>query len=251
MKKLRNKIYDLVSVGDNISIYARIYDICMVITILASLMPLLVKETTSFLYYTDKLCAAIFIVDYILRFMVADYFLKANGPKAFFMYPFTPMALVDLVSILPSLIIAMHNGLKILRLLRLFRTMQVFRVFKLFRYSKNVTILVNVFRNQKDALVFVFGLAMSYVFICALIIFNVEPDTFNSYFEAVYWAIISLSTVGYGDIYPVTTLGRFITMVSAIVGIAIIALPAGVITAGYMEELSKKNTSKKTEEDVH
>ena len=103
-----------------------------------------------------------------------------------------------------------------------------------------MTILLNVFRNQRDALVFVFGLAMSYVFICALVIFNVEPETFNSFFEAVYWAVISLSTVGYGDIYPVTTIGRVITILSAIIGIAIIALPAGVITAGYMEELSSQ-----------
>lgn len=238
MKNLRVKIYDLVSVGDNASVYARGYDICMMITIFASLMPLLVKESTTFLYYTDKVCAAIFIVDYILRFLVADLLLEKHGKKAFALYPFTPMAIVDLVSILPSLIIAMHNGLKIFRLFRLFRTMQVFRVFKLFRYSKNVTILINVFRNQRDALVFVFGLAMSYVFICALVIFNVEPDTFHNFFEAVYWAVISLSTVGYGDIYPVTTFGRVITILSAIVGIAIIALPAGVITAGYMEELS-------------
>lgn len=240
MKNLRVKIYDLVSVGDNATVYARGYDICMVFTIFASLMPLLVKSShiTPFLYYTDKVCAGIFIIDYVLRFLVADFLLKEKGKKAFFLYPFTPMAIVDLVSILPSLIIVMHNGLKIFRLFRLFRTMQVFRVVKLFRYSKNVTILLNVFRSQKDALIFVFGLAMSYVFICALIIFNVEPETFHNFFEAVYWAVISLSTVGYGDIYPVTTLGRVITILSAIVGIAIIALPAGVITAGYMEELS-------------
>ncbi|MEY8297816.1 MAG: ion transporter [Emergencia timonensis] len=238
MKNLRVKIYDLVSAGGDASVYAKGYDICMVFTIFASLMPLLVKNDTLFLYYVDKICAAIFIIDYVLRFLVADFLLGKHGKKAFFLYPFTPMAIVDLISILPSLVIFMHNGLKIFRLFRLFRTMQVFRVVKLFRYSKNVTILLNVFRNQKDALVFVFGLAMSYVFICALIIFNVEPETFHNFFEAVYWAVISLSTVGYGDIYPVTTMGRVITILSAIVGIAIIALPAGVITAGYMEELS-------------
>lgn len=244
MKNIRLKIYDMVSAGDNISTYARIYDICMVITIFASLTPLLVKESTTFLNYTDKICAAIFIVDYFLRLMAADFILKDKGRKAFLIYPFTPMAIIDLISILPSLIIAMHNGLKILRLLRLFRTMQVFRVVKLLRYSKSVTILVNVFKNQKDALIFVFGLAISYVFICALVIFNVEPETFKNFFEAVYWAVISLSTVGYGDIYPVTTLGRIITMLSAMAGIAVIALPAGVITAGYMEELSEQKKKK-------
>jgi hydroxymethylpyrimidine pyrophosphatase-like HAD family hydrolase len=71
----------------------------------------------------------------------------------------------------------------------------------------------------------------------ALVIFNVEPNTFHTFFDAIYWATISLTTVGYGDIYPVTTLGRMITMVSSFMGIPIVALPAGIITAGYMKEI--------------
>ena len=72
-----------------------------------------------------------------------------------------------------------------------------------------------------------------------------EPDSFRNFFEAVYWATVSLTTVGYGDIYPITTMGRIITMASSIFGIAIVALPAGIITAGYMKELEKDNQSKK------
>ena len=80
-------------------------------------------------------------------------------------------------------------------------------------------------------------LAIGYIFVCTLIIFNVEPDSFNTFFDAIYWATISLTTVGYGDIYPITTLERIITMVSSFMGIAIVALPAGIITAGYMKEI--------------
>lgn len=80
-------------------------------------------------------------------------------------------------------------------------------------------------------------LAIGYIFVCTLIIFNVEPDSFNTFFDAIYWATISLTTVGYGDIYPITTLGRIITMVSSFMGIAIVALPAGIITACYMKEI--------------
>ncbi len=83
------------------------------------------------------------------------------------------------------------------------------------------------------------SLALAYVLISALVILNVEPDTFSSYFDAVYWATVSLTTVGYGDIYPITTIGRIITMVSSVFGIAIVALPAGIITAGMMEEINK------------
>ena len=101
-------------------------------------------------------------------------------------------------------------------------------------------------KNAKDALLAVCTLAIGYIFVSALIIFNVESDSFATFFDAIYWATISLTTVGYGDIYPVTTAGRMITMLSSIFGIAIVALPAGIITAGYMDALSdeKKNGNK-------
>ena len=82
-------------------------------------------------------------------------------------------------------------------------------------------------------------LAVGYILITALIIFNVEPDTYNDFFDAIYWATVSLTTVGYGDIYAVSDVGKVITMVSSLFGIAIVALPAGIITAGYMEEIEQ------------
>ena len=85
------------------------------------------------------------------------------------------------------------------------------------------------------------SLAIGYILISALIIFNVEPQTFRSFFEAVYWAIVSLTTVGYGDIYPVSVIGRTVAMLSSFFGIAIVALPAGIVTAGYMNSIKNKN----------
>ena len=82
-------------------------------------------------------------------------------------------------------------------------------------------------------------LALGYIFISALIIFNVEPSIFPNFFDALYWATISLTTVGYGDIYAVSTTGKIITMISSFLGIAIVALPAGIITAGYMKEIKE------------
>lgn len=81
--------------------------------------------------------------------------------------------------------------------------------------------------------------------ISALIVFNVEPDSFNTFFDAIYWATVSLTTVGYGDIYPVSVAGRVVTMISSVFGIAIIALPSGIITAGYMDEIRKDENSVK------
>ena len=94
-------------------------------------------------------------------------------------------------------------------------------------------------RKQKAPLLAVGTLSAAYILISALVVFNVEPDTFNNFFEAIYWAAVSLTTVGYGDIYPVSTAGRIVTMVSSFVGIAIVALPSGIITAGYLDEVQK------------
>lgn len=102
-------------------------------------------------------------------------------------------------------------------------------------------------KESKDSLVAVCLLAIGYILVSALVIFNVEPESFKSFFEAIYWATVSLTTVGYGDIYPVSALGRIITMVSSVFGIAIVALPAGIITAGYMTELQK---SKEADKDI-
>ena len=120
------------------------------------------------------------------------------------------------------------------------RTFRVFRIAKTVRYSKNIQIISNVLKKSKDSLVTVGSLAVCYIMIAALVIFNVEPDSFETLFDAIYWATVSLTTVGYGDIYPVTDAGRIITMLSSFVGIAIVALPAGIITAGYMSEIEEK-----------
>jgi voltage-gated potassium channel len=149
------------------------------------------------------------------------------------------MAIIDMLAIVSSLgIIA--SGYKILKLFRLMRTFRVFRALKVVRYSKSIKIISNVIKRQKEPLLAVCVLAAAYILICALIIFNVEPDTFDNFFSAIYWATVSLTTMGYGDIYPVSTVGRIVTMVSSFVGIAIVALPSGIITAGYMDEINKQ-----------
>ena len=85
----------------------------------------------------------------------------------------------------------------------------------------------------------VLGIALMYIFVAALAVFAYEPETFDNFFAALYWATTALTTVGYGDIYPHTDVGRLISMVSSIFGIAIIALPSGIMTAGFMEELRR------------
>lgn len=236
---MRERIFQIIEKSDGEDKPSRIYDTLMLVSIVASLIPLAFKTENTIFFVIDKAAMVVFVIDYLLRWATADYKFEQKGIVPFLKYPFSPMAIIDLLSILPSLSI-INNGFKALRVLRMIRTFRVFRVLKVVRYSKSFQIIGNVVRSSKDSLIAVGVLAVGYIVVSALVIFNVEPDSFNNFFEAVYWATVSLTTVGYGDIYPVSTLGRIITMVSSIFGIAVVALPAGIITAGYMSELRKR-----------
>lgn len=237
--RFRKRLFEIIESAKESDRISNIYDIFMMITIVASIIPLALKEELPVFVIIDKIAVVIFIIDYLLRVLTADYKLN-KGALSFILYPITPMALIDLLCILPSLNI-ISSSFRLLKVFRLFRTLRVFRIFKAVRYSKSIHLIKNVFKNSKKPLITVGFLAAAYVVISALVIFNAEPDTFDTFFDAVYWATVSLTTMGYGDIYPVTTIGRIVTMVSSIFGIAIIALPSGIITAGLMEEINKRD----------
>ena len=240
---MRKRLFEIIELSQGDDRVSSFYDSAMMVLIVVSLIPLAFKTEYPALTLLDKVCACVFVVDYLLRWVTADYKFSDPSVLSFIRYPFTFMALVDLLSILPSFTF-INRSFKVLRLLRMFRALRVLRIFKAARYSKSVRIILEVFRSSKDALSAVCTLAIVYVLVSALVILNIEPDSFSNYFEAVYWATVSLTTMGYGDIYPVTTVGRVFTMVSAVFGIAIIALPAGIITAGYMDALRQERDGK-------
>ena len=236
---MRKKLYSIIEHENCTSQLASTYDLIMMITIVISVVPLAFKETNSFFQWIDYITVGIFVLDYFLRLITADYKLD-KAVASFIIYPITPMAIIDLISILPSITI-LNGGFRLFKLIRLIRTLKVLRTFKFLRYSKSFEIIVNVFKKQKKVLSAVATMAVAYVLISALVIYNVEPESFDTFFDAIYWATISLTTVGYGDIYPVTNIGRIVTMISSAFGIAIIALPSGVITAGYLSEIDKND----------
>jgi len=110
---------------------------------------------------------------------------------------------------------------------------------KILEYSHSFRVMRAVIRNSIRPLKAVLAFAVTYIIISSLVIFHIEPG-FKDFFEALYWATVSLTTVGYGDIVPTTTYGRIVTMVSSIIGIAVIALPSGIVTAGYMKALEEE-----------
>lgn len=231
---MRQKIYNLVHVSADQASLGKAYDYLMIIAIIVSLLPLCFKQDLEAFFITDAIVTILFIADYLLRWSTADLALK-RGWKSFLLYPFTPMAIIDLLSILPFFL-PMNQGLKALRLLRLVRAL---RAIRFIRESRSFRVIGNVLEREKNLLLSVGAMALGYILLCALVIFNVEPESFDNFFDAIYWACVSLTTVGYGDLYPVSVAGRIVTMLSSLVGVALIALPAGIITGGYIEEMRR------------
>ncbi len=235
---MRKRIFEIVEFSKDGDTLSSVYDAVMVFLIVVSIAPLLYKEDVRLFYYTDIVAAIVFIIDYCLRWITADYKLGQKKLRSFIKYPFTPMAVIDLLSILPF-VSYMGNGYRLLRIVRLLKPLRIFRFSRTIRYSGSMGILMKVMRSSKKALLEVAVLVTGYIFVSAVTIFTIEPDSFETFFDAVYWATVSLTTVGYGDIYPVTAIGRAIAMLSSLFGIAIVALPSGIVTAGYIAAISE------------
>ena len=225
---MKKRIYEIIEQGKRGDKYSVAYDILMLIAIIVSIIPLMFAEEYP-----------IFRIIEIVTVTLSEIYL---------IYPFTFWAIVDLLSILPGLSL-LSKGFKIFRITRL---LKVLRLFKVFRYTDKIRVLGRVIRKEKSVLLTVLGIAVFYVFLTALIMFNAEPHvnpdsgatTFGDFFDALYWATVTLTTVGYGDLTPVTDIGRFVSMLSSLFGVAIIALPSGVITASYLDELRNMKDEK-------
>ena len=244
---IREKIFSIVSPHSETAL-SRAYDYAMLLAIGISIFPLMFRTHHNLFWVMETLAGLLFIADYVLRWVTADYASHRHGWLAFVRYPFTPMAIIDLLSILPTFNLLSPT----FRVARVSRLLRLLRVIKFIRYFEPLEIILAVVRRQRRILWTVCSLALFYIFITALIMFNAEepinPDTqeylFPTFFDAFYWAACTLTTVGYGDIYPISTIGRVISILSSIVGIAIIALPSGIMTAGYLDELKVRKEKK-------
>jgi len=228
---------------------SQIYDCIMLIAIVIGVLPLMFRTQYKLFWYFDIISCLCFVVDYVLRWITCG--LRSNNKSwtAYAIYPFTPMAIIDLLSILPTVNVLAPT----FKIARISRLMKILRVVKVVRYFESLEIILTVIKKQRKILYTVLSMALFYTFITAMIMFNAEEDInpetgtylFDNFFDAFYWAACTLTTVGYGDIYPISSIGRLISIISSLVGIAIIALPSGIITAGYLDELRERKKSKK------
>lgn len=160
-------------------------------------------------------------------------------------FMFTPMALIDLIAVVPSYLTFLKLDLRFVRALRLVRLL---RVAKIGRYTEASSLLLKVIRAKKEELTLTMSLLFILAVICASLMYyaegNVQPDKFPNIPAAMWWAIVTITTIGYGDVFPITTVGKIIGVFTALLGILMIALPTGVFGAAFVEELNRREREK-------
>ena len=185
----------------------------------------------------------IFTVEYALRIWTANLLYPGLNPvRARIRYIVSPLAIIDLISILPFLVPVLHTynlvGVRIFRLVRLLR------IFKLNRYSDALASIGEVFRKRSQQMIASTFFVFIILILASLLIYYAEhdaqPEQFANAFSGLWWAVATLTTVGYGDIYPITPLGRVLGAIIAILGIGVVAVPTSILSAGFMESLEKQ-----------
>ena len=252
--KLKERIYNIIRDDDENDLISNIFDgiiitfiIINVITVIADTFNL-PEVFQNIFEIIEILSVIIFTIEYILRFYTADLlYPDLSSAKARIKYIFSLLAIIDLLAILPFYIpFVISIDLRVLRALRIIR---LFRIFKANRYTSALTTIAEVFKKKKSQLLSSIIVCFLLMIIAAVLMYNVEnaaqPETFNNAFSALWWAVATFTTVGYGDIYPITTLGKILSAIIAFLGIGLVAVPTGIISAGFMEHIDKEDDDKK------
>jgi len=255
MEKIKQRIFKIIDPSSSDRGAGRVFNVGMLILIFFNVLAVIL-ETEVGLYskykaYFDSfeiLSVAIFTAEYLLRLWtvteITKYKLPVTGRLEFAL---TPSMLIDLFSFLPFYIPLGGMDLRFIRAVRLFR---LFRLFKMGRYSQSLTKLVNVLKSKKEELIItVFSSIVLLILASSLMYFierEAQPELFGSIPKAMWWGAVTLTTVGYGDVYPMTLLGRIIGAFIAVLGIGLFALPAGIIASGFASELQKQKSERIT-----
>ena len=218
-----------------------------VIAVILETVPSIHDPYTEFFSIFDFVSVILFSIEYVFRVWSSNHAVKNKHPfRVRLKYMVSAGALIDLLAILPYYIhVIVGLDLRVLRILRLLRFM---RLFRLTAYLKSAKMMKNVFRAKASDLKLSLVLILFFIIISASLVYFAEhlaqPEVFTSIPATFWWATVTITTVGYGDMIPITLLGKIFTGFLAISGIAILALPAGIITAGFLEESRKVKRSK-------
>jgi len=252
--KVKNRIDEILNGVSTEDVPARIFQVFIITLIFLNVFAVILETVegissrcaVAFKAF-DAFSVFVFTVEYLLRLWTCTIDKRFHSPiKGRLRFAATPFALVDLMAILPFYVpMFLPLDLRVMRALRLFRLL---RILKMGRYSESLRMLGNVLREEKEALlVTVFGVSILLVVASSLMYFienAAQPKSFSSIPAALWWGVATVTTVGYGDMYPITPLGRFLGAIIALLGIGAIAIPAGIVTTGFTKEIQKRHGKK-------
>ena len=252
-KKIKISIFNIIEPSKG-NIASKIFDFLIIFLIVINII-FVIAETFDIpdtprkvMYIIEAVSVIIFSIEYILRVWTSDLLYPEYRPlKARFKYIFSFMALVDLIAILPFYLpLLIPLDLRVLRIVRVFRLL---RIFKINRYTKALGLIAQVFKNKAAQLISSMMVVGILIIIASVLMYNIEsaaqPDTFSNAVETMWWAVATLTTVGYGDVYPVTAAGKILATIIAFLGIGMVAVPTGIITAGFTELIEKEKSKGK------
>jgi voltage-gated potassium channel len=248
---LKTRIFGILEPGDEDSKYFDPFIMALIVlnviaVVLETVNWIYIRYAT-FFHIFDIFSVAVFSVEYVLRLWTCTVDPRFRHPlRGRLHYMITPLAIIDLLAILPFYLYFILPEMRFLRAVRLFR---LFRVLKLARYSESLQTFMDVLRLKKEELLLMFFAILILLIVSSSLMYEAEheaqPEAFSSIPAAMWWGIVTLATVGYGDVYPKTAIGKFIGSIVVILGIGLFALPTGVLAAGFAEVLQRKKEEKK------
>lgn len=200
-------------------------------------------EFGQLLYYVELFSVIIFSIEYILRLWTSNLFYNFNSIfKSQLKFATSKLGLIDLISILPFYLpLLFPFDLRVIRILRLLRLV---RIFKLGRLSKSLKTITSVLRETRGELSITIFVAFILLVLSSTLMYfiesDVQPDKFENIGQALWWSVATLTTVGYGDVYPITATGKILSALIALIGIGFIALPTGIISSAFIEKIQEK-----------
>ncbi|MEG5062023.1 ion transporter [Microcoleus sp. B3-A4] len=252
-KQLKTIIYEILETSDPSNFYSLADDaiitgliVINVAAFLASTSPTLSQQHISILENIEIVSSLVFTIEYVLRLWVCTVDCRYSHPLwGRLRYALTPLSLIDLISIVPFYFLLLFPNFNFVNLIRVLRLL---RLLKMSRYSESVRTLGAVLSAKKEELIATaFAVFILLIFASSIMYFvehEAHPKAFGSIPDAMWWGVVTLTTVGYGDIYPITPLGRLLGAILAFLGIGIFALPAGIIAAGFSEEVQRRKQQK-------
>lgn len=242
---MKKKVRDFINNNKHFIKFIYVLIVLNVLTLILESYKELNDNYGLFFYSFEIFSVAIFTLEYIIRIWVSDK--TKEDKKERINFAFSTLGIIDLIAIIPFYLpFIFPFDLRIVRILRLFRLL---RIFKLSRYSKSLKTIQYIFKETKAELSITVFVTFVLMILSSTLMYYIEhdaqPEKFASIGDAVWWAVATLTTVGYGDVYPVTALGKILSGIIALIGIGFVALPTGIISSAFIEKIQAEKKSKK------